>query len=93
MQAAAHLRQYTQVQAAVDCALLQGSLRAKTRSRDQADFVVVDVVLVVNIEQSIFLRSADDQSRDDVGGSHEARLAEKTVGCRTVGKLLMRPQM
>lgn len=71
MKASLKFRQDANVQATLLSSLFEGSLRPDTRTGNQANFIAMQVVLIVHIEQGVFLSPANDEPGDDVGNSHK----------------------
>jgi hypothetical protein len=70
MQTSAQLWENHEVQSAFPGFLFQGSFGAQPGAGDQADLVAEQVMLIIHIEEGIFLSPSNDQPSDDVRGSH-----------------------
>ena len=81
MDAALHLGDDPQVESAGPGPLFEASFRAESRPRDE-DYLVSEPMLVLDVEQRVFLGSADDQAGDDVGDAefHERASSRAAAG-------------
>ena len=79
MDAALHVGNDPQVESAGPGPLFEASFRSQSRPRDE-DHLVSEPMLVLDVEQRVFLGSADDEPGDDVGDAefHE-RASSRTV--------------
>ena len=70
IEAANQFRENDQVESTLAGLTFQRTLRSCPGTGDQAHLVVEQVVLVINIEECVFLSAADDQPSDDVSCAH-----------------------
>lgn len=77
--AAAEFREHADVESTVAGALFERAFGAGAGAGDQADLIAEDMVLIVDVEERVFLSSAENQPGDDMGGAHgvEAVLKEE----------------
>jgi len=80
--------QHAQVKTAVLSPLFERTFGTQPGTCNQADFVSKQMVLVINSVQGVLLRSADDQTSDDMSCSHGSlkRLSEAVKSPPTVAK-------
>ncbi|MEY3458844.1 MAG: hypothetical protein RL215_2001 [Planctomycetota bacterium] len=71
--AASEFREDAEIEPAFSGALFEGAFWTSAGTGDQADFVFEDVMLVIDIEERVFLGTAEDEPRDDVGGTHSCQ--------------------
>ncbi len=70
VEAADEFGQHDEVESAIACLLFERAFGAGSGAGDQADIVAEHVVLVIDIEEGVFLSAADDQPGDDMSGAH-----------------------
>jgi len=68
------LRKDAKIETSITGFLLQRSFRPQSRPGNQTDFIAEQVVLVIDVEERVFLRAADDQSSNEMGNSHGVEL-------------------
>jgi hypothetical protein len=73
VQTASQLGQNPNVQPTFSCSLLKGTLTSHRVARQEANFIVKQMMLIVDIEKRVFLRAADDHSSNYMGNSHNRK--------------------
>ena len=77
IQASAKFRKNSQIQSEVQGSLFERTFRAEPWPGDQTDFITKQVLLVVHVEERVFLSTADDQPSNDVGNAHQCFLVQE----------------
>src|SRR5579872_6814683 len=87
MQAAAHLRDEAQIESLPLRPLDQAPFGSQPRPADEADFVAVKLMLVLDRQQRVLLSSADDQPRNDVRDAKlHRRDSPSSTACGSAGR-------